>query len=182
MKKNLLILNKEKKVVYHPDAIVFFSENKIKNGATKDGKSFMIMPTESIYNDFVNKFNIPDNLTIVIKKYSAGELFAYYDKMCEENETLLGAITSTHGILGDGVYSITENDFLNSNSTEEMINKFNLQRIGYETNKEVIIIFEYYGYYYKIVSNQNNSLCKLITTNIPLEAIKSILELTVSIS
>lgn len=181
MKKQLYIKNKENKIVYHPEAIVFFSEHKIKNGKTKDGKTFIIMPTEKVFNNFQENFLFPENLTIVTKQYSAGELFAYYDRMCETNEKLLGEITSTNSFLGDGIYTITETDFLNSENKEKMISDFNYERVGFQTDKEVIMIVQYFGYYYKVVSSKYNSLCKLITTNIPLDNIKTVMELSICV-
>lgn len=179
MKKQLYIKNQENKIVYHPEAVVFFSENKVKNGKTKDGKSFMIMPTEKTFHQFCENFIFSEDLTIVVKQYSAGELFAYYDRMCEANEKLLGEITSVNSFLGDGIYTITENDFLNSEDKEKMISDFNYERVGYQTDKETIMIVQYFGYYYKVVSSKYNSLCKLITSNIPLDNIKTVMELSI---
>ena len=181
MKKQLYIKNKENKIVYHPEAVVFFSENKVKNGKTKEGKTFMIMPTEEIFQQFEQNFIFSNDLTIVTKQYSAGELFAYYDRMCETNERLLGEIVSTNSFLGDGIYTITEADFLNSEEIEKMITNFNYERVGYQTEKETIMIVQYFGYYYKVVSSKYNSLCKLITSNIPLDNIKTVMELSVSV-
>lgn len=182
MKNKLYIKNKHNHIVYHPEAIVFFAEKKIKNGLTKEGKSFLIMPTEKSYKEFCEKFIFPKDLMIVVKKYSPGQLFAYYDRMCEENERLIGEITSTNGILGDGIYTISEKDFLENIEKENMLINYNHQRTGINTNKEVIMIVQYYGYFYKVMSENLNGLCKLITINIPLDSIKTVMELTVSIA
>lgn len=175
MKKSLYIKNHENKIVYHPEAIVFFSENKIKNGKTKDGKSFMIVPSKQVFLNFKKQFNFSEDLTIVSKHYSNGNLFAYYNNTCEDNESVLGEIISSNGILGDGIYAISEKDFLNNIKTEKMIIDYNMEQLGFKTKKNIISIIQYYGYYYEIETKRHKKLCKLITQNIPFDNIKFVL-------
>lgn len=177
-KINMMTKNKDNKTVFHPQCIVFFEENHVKIAKLKNNQLFFVMPNIDTFNKFQEQFIIPKSFIFVEKVYSRGELFAYLDNLCERNEKLLGGITaSENGFLGDGIYCVSEEDYLEDAESVKLLKEYNFDRNGFKTNKDVTLIFEHVGYYYKTIwSEKYTGICKLFSFHVSLEEIKAITE------
>lgn len=180
-KHNIFIRNSEQKITFHPQCIVFFSENKVNMGKLENGNIFFVVPNKDVFTNFKKQFNIPSSIIIVEKKYANSELFAYRDNLCETNEKLLGGITAIeNACLGDGIYCVPEQDYVKNNKPFTLLKEYNFERTGINTDKDVVLIFEYTGYYYKILNSENlNGICKLLAFHVSLDDIKAMIESTI---
>lgn len=177
-KINMMTKNKDNKTVFHPQCIVFFEENHVKIAKLNNNQLFFVMPNIDAFNKFQEQFIIPKSFIFVEKVYSKGELFAYLDNLCERNEKLLGGITAIeNGFLGDGIYCVSEEDYLEDAESVNLLKEYNFDRNGFKTNKDVTLIFEHVGYYYKTIwSEKYTGICKLFSFHVSLEEIKAITE------
>lgn len=177
-KENMIIKNRNNEYVFHPKLLVLLSENNVKSAKLKSGEIFFIVPNKNVFLEVKKNFKIPKDFIFVEKHFANKELFAYSDNMCEKNEKLLGGITAIeNAFIGDGIYCVPEQDYLRDRKSLSNLKSYNFKRTGIKTDKDVTLIFEYTGYYYKTLNTVDyKGICKLLCFHISLDEIKAIIE------
>lgn len=147
----------------------YFKNNKIyikKN----EYSSFLLFMNQKSYDDFIEEFYLPKEITCCIFKLAQGEHFTYfreilskdtlfgeYGSKMETKKRRSGGIISEHSLfIGNGIYCVKEEDFQNDYNSvyylKDLLNR--TKKLGDGINISTLV-FKYTGPYYECINGIN---------------------------
>lgn len=146
---------------------------------------FLTFFSTASLEEFNQEFRYPEDFLVVIQEFARNQNFVHYTSVTDTDLNIRsGLAAKVNGFLGDGIYAIHEDDFLNNGigerNMDRLIRTYQTTRFGMYTGSSMVV-FTYTGPVMTVVNGvHKENMIRVMTNIIPEENVVSVFEETIS--